>query len=97
MRYDYSCPKCGLLELEKKMSDPEFEKCPDCGSKLERRYGAGGTPGILYTDRPPWTYPEARKYKTAKFKGRETRIDPRKHGDLGSWNSPGELIKKERK
>jgi putative FmdB family regulatory protein len=89
MRYDYFCPKCGIIELEKRMSDPEFKKCPVCGSEVARHYGI---PGILYADRPPWTYKEARKYKTAKWKGRETKIDPAKHGDIGSWNSPGELV-----
>jgi len=93
MLYDYSCPKCGDLELEKRMSDPD-PICPECGSVLERRYGAGTTPGILYSDRPPWTYRQAKGYKTAKWKGKEFKIDPRKHGDLGSWNSPGELVKK---
>lgn len=93
MRYDYVCHGCGVFEYEKRMSDPDLERCPSCGSPVKRVYGAGQTPGILYTDRPPWTYAEARKYKTAKWKGREFKIDSRKHGDLGSWNSPGELVK----
>ena len=93
MRYDYLCQKCGVFEHEKGMTAPDIEKCPSCGRKVKRYYGSENAPGILFSDRPPWTYHEAKKYKTAKWKGREFKIDPTKHGDMGSWNSPGELIK----
>jgi len=92
MIYEYICLKCGILQLEKKMSAPDCAKCPECGNKIERNW-QGIAPAILFADRPIWTYREAKKYKTAKWKGKEFKIDPSKHGDLGSWNSPGELIK----
>jgi putative FmdB family regulatory protein len=99
MRYDYKCLKCKkLFEVEKRITEPDPESCPHCKSKkIERYFCPENLPGVLYTDRPPWTYKEARKYKTAKYKGREFKIDPSKHGDIGSWNSPGELVKPTKK
>lgn len=32
--HDYSCPKCGTIELYKKMMDPHPRKCPTCKSQL---------------------------------------------------------------
>ncbi len=96
-KYDYICEnkKCKkVFEIEKKMSDPDPKKCPHCnGKKVSRYYCAETVPSVGYTDRPPWTYKQAKKFKTAIYKGKETKIDPAKHGDLGSWNSPGEIVK----
>jgi len=94
MRYDYRCEKCGVFEVEKKMADPAPEECPQCGGRVERHFGTDAAPMIMYANRPPWTYKEALKYKEAGFKGGpKFKIDPNKHGDIGSWNSPGELVK----
>lgn len=94
-KYDWQCNKCGWIwEIEKiLMSSPDPKKCPSCRSgKIERYFCPSGIPSMAYGDRPPWTYNEAKKYKTAKWKGKEFKIDPRKHGDIGSANSPGELV-----
>ena len=92
MRYDFKCSKCGdIFEVEKRMSDPN-PACLKCGGSTERHFGPSNAPSITFADRPPWTYKEAKMYKTTKYKGKEYRVDPSKHGDLGSWNSPGEPV-----
>ena len=95
--YDYQCQneKCRIVfEVEKKMVDPDPKKCPACACrKIARYWGSDSAPAVGYGDRPPWTYSEAKKYKTAKWKGMEFKIDPNKHGDIGSANSPGEVVK----
>lgn len=95
-RYDYICvKKCKkVFEVEKRMSDPDPAFCPHCKGKAPERYfGKDAVPSVAYGDRPPWTYKEAKKYKTAKWKGMEFKIDPSKHGDIASANSPGEVVK----
>lgn len=93
MLYDYVCKECGEeFEVSKKMSDPHPSSCPLCGGKNPERLFRQA-PALFYRDRPPWTYKEALKYKTARWNGGpRTKIDPSKHGDLGSWNSPGEIV-----
>jgi putative FmdB family regulatory protein len=91
MRYDYKCEKCGVFEVVKRMSDPDPKACPTCGGVIVRVYEASP---ILYANRPPWTYKESLKYKTCSHNGGpKFNIDPSKHGDIGAWNSPGELAK----
>lgn len=94
MRYEYICNKCQFIfEIDKGMNDPAPVKCRKCKKKgIERYFSPAGLPMIMMGDRPPWTYKEAKKFKTAKYKGKEFKIDPAKHGDLASWNSPGEVI-----
>lgn len=92
--YDFKCKKCDeVFEFQKKMTDPDPKKCKICGyGKIERVYTS---PNVTYPNRPPWTYKEAKKYKTAKWNdGPTVKIDPNKHGDLASWNSPGEVVPK---
>ena len=36
--YNYECPKCGILELQRKMTMPEIRMCPMCNSKIQRVY-----------------------------------------------------------
>lgn len=93
-KYDYICEKCKkIFEIEKKMADPDPKKCPHCkGKKVERYFGKDSVPTVGYGDRPPWTYKESKKFKTAIYKDKEFKIDPNKHGDIASWNSPGEYI-----
>lgn len=38
--YNYFCTKCGDIQLEKKMSEPDYKICPFCNSSLERVNGA---------------------------------------------------------
>jgi putative FmdB family regulatory protein len=100
MKYDYICQKCQkVFEIEKKLTDPPPSQCPHCRSKkIERHFSSDSMPAILYPNRPPWTYREALKYKTARWNGGPlTKIDPKKHGDLGSWNSPGEVVPEKKK
>ena len=42
MIYEYECPGDGeIVEIERKMSDPEGEySCPTCGAQLRRVYNA---------------------------------------------------------
>lgn len=98
MLYDYRCinEKCGkVFEVSKRMTDPDPDCCPHCMTVGPTRvYSA---PSIAYTDRPPWTYPEARKYKTATWKDKTYKIDPNRHGDLTSWDFPGEPCANPRK
>lgn len=34
--YDYRCPKCGVFEMEQKITAPPLEKCPTCGEPVRR-------------------------------------------------------------
>jgi putative FmdB family regulatory protein len=36
--YDYKCPKCGVIELTKKITEPEIKQCPECQSEIKRIY-----------------------------------------------------------
>lgn len=38
--YNYHCPLCGDIKLQRKISEVEFKICPRCDSKLERIYQA---------------------------------------------------------
>jgi putative FmdB family regulatory protein len=40
--YKYKCPKCGEIELNKSMNDPDFKVCPNCDNDIERIYTLGG-------------------------------------------------------
>jgi putative FmdB family regulatory protein len=31
MTYEYKCKKCGILEVQQKMSEDTLEECPRCG------------------------------------------------------------------
>jgi len=77
------------------MSAPDPKSCPNCkGRKVSRYFQPEGNPAVTYKDRPPWTYKECLKYKTGSLNGGPTvKIDPSKHGDLGAWHSPGEVVK----
>lgn len=94
MRYDYRCCECGnVIEVEKRMSAPGPDLCKKCDGKMERYFAPDQIPSVLYPNRPPWTYKEAKKYKTAKHNdGPRIKIDPSKHGDLGSWNCDAEIV-----
>jgi putative FmdB family regulatory protein len=95
MRYDYECTECKtVFEIEKRMTAPPPSVCPKCGSgKIQRHFSPADCPPIIYANRPVWTYNDAKKYKQCSQNGSPARkIDPNKHGDLASWNSPGELV-----
>lgn len=99
MRYNYKCAECdACFEVEKGIKDPPPSSCPKCGAtKVERSFGPDDAPSILYKGRPIWTYNDAKKYKTCSQDGGPVRrVDPSKHGDLASWNSPGEIIRKKK-
>src|SRR5262245_38193776 len=34
--YEYQCGRCGRFELIRKFSDPPVEKCPTCGSEVQK-------------------------------------------------------------
>ncbi len=39
--YEHACRKCGPMELERRMADPQPTTCPQCGrAGLERIYNA---------------------------------------------------------
>ena len=84
--YDFHCFKCNVIfEVTKKMMDPNPEKCPACSSKKIERYYPGNVPNFAIGNRPIWTYNDAKKYKTCSTGGKnKKKIDPSKHGDLGS-------------
>lgn len=92
MRYDFYCAgKCkATVEIEKKMADPDPAECPECGSKkFARQYTADFA--IMYPGRPIWTYNDTKKYKTMRQNGGDLKkVDPGKHGDLGSWHTDAE-------
>jgi len=95
MRYDYTCRDCELVfEIEKGIKDPPPDKCPKCGSKkVERHFGPQDSPAVVYANRPVWTYNDCKRYKQCSQDGGPVhKIDPGKHGDLGSWNSPGPVV-----
>ena len=90
--YDYACKKCGIFEVSKRMSDPDPEVCPQCGEPGPEMHFGNQNVSVTYANRPPWTYKECLKYKTcSNGSGPKFKVDPSKHGDLGAWNSPGEV------
>jgi putative FmdB family regulatory protein len=34
--YDYHCARCGGFEVQRRMSDPPLESCPNCSGPVER-------------------------------------------------------------
>lgn len=97
MRYDFKCSDCEFVwEVEKKITDPQPSFCPRCeGANVERSFGPGDVLPVLYANRPPWTYKECLKFKDCRMNdGPRTKVDPSKHGDLGAWNCPGEVVSK---
>lgn len=34
--YEYSCPKCGVIEAMQKITDDPLSKCPECRRKVKR-------------------------------------------------------------
>jgi len=99
MKYDYLCSDCHFVfEIEKRMSDPAPTRCPKCGKEhVERYYNSENIPSLIWLNRPTWTYNDCKKYKTAKFQGKEIKVDPSKHGDLGAWYSSGDPAPKKKK
>lgn len=35
-RYEYRCPRCGILELEQKITAPPKRRCPHCRERITR-------------------------------------------------------------
>lgn len=33
--YQYNCPKCGTIEIEKSIKAPALKRCPHCRRKVE--------------------------------------------------------------
>lgn len=46
MVYRYRCQKCGIFELEQKISEDALSKCPTCGNDVYRIVTGGA--GIIY-------------------------------------------------
>lgn len=88
MIYEFLCKgKCkGVIEVEKKMSDPNPTRCPFCNStKFERHFSPLN---IIYPGRPIWTYNDVKKYKTFRENGGPLKkVDPSKHGDMGALHT----------
>lgn len=34
--YEYRCPKCGVFEMEQRITAPPLEHCPTCGEPVRR-------------------------------------------------------------
>ena len=48
-RYDFQCPKCGLIEIAAKMTEvKETMDCPKCGNPIRRIYQP--VPDVWHTD-----------------------------------------------
>lgn len=93
MLFSYKCSNGHKWEVEKGLKDPAPKKCPNCGEVAERDFAADGTPSVLYPGRPIWTYKDCLKYKDCRIgDGPRTKIDPSKHGDIGAWHCPGEVV-----
>lgn len=43
----YECGKCGIMDFDMTMTEPEKKECPDCKSPLVRKFGA--TPSVWKT------------------------------------------------
>lgn len=98
MKYDFICTKCKkLFEYEKSIKAPN-PCCIFCEGKVERFFSGDDVPTVVYPNRPPWTYNDSKKYKNARWNGGPlTKIDPSKHGDIGAWHCPGNVIKEKKK
>ena len=44
-KYQFSCKKCGDIEIEHPMTEKHPDKCPDCGGDLSRIFS---NPGITF-------------------------------------------------
>lgn len=82
MRYDYDCPKCGIIELSHSMTETVSE-CPNCKSKIEKVFSA--TFGILKPHRPVYAYNDVLKYKTCKHEQEPRRkVNKKADGHRGA-------------
>jgi len=104
MLYDYQCSQCSkVLTVEKSIKDPHPDTCPYCLKEgLERHFSPDSVPAIIYANRPAWTYSDIKRYKNMRIKGGKRdgqllKVDPSKHGDLGSWNTDLQTDKPKRK
>lgn len=34
--YEYKCPKCGVFEVERKITDEPLKTCPTCGEPVKK-------------------------------------------------------------
>ena len=41
LTYAYHCEKCGEFEHEQRITEPKLERCPSCGSKVQRLISGG--------------------------------------------------------
>jgi putative FmdB family regulatory protein len=87
--YEYVCEKCGKFEhLHLNRNEPALDKCPKCGSKVEKKISAQGFKfkgyGFYSTDygkdRPP---PPS---STNRRKLNEKRAKLRKEGYQGEFH-----------
>lgn len=90
--YDFKCNECShVWEVTKSMTAPGPDACPKCGGRVVSQVLS--CPSIIYANRPPWTYKDCLKFKDCRLNdGPRTKIDPNKHGDLGAWHSPGDVV-----
>jgi putative FmdB family regulatory protein len=42
--YEYSCKKCGILEVLQKISEEPLKKCPTCKKKITKVMSVTGDP-----------------------------------------------------
>jgi putative FmdB family regulatory protein len=76
--YDYHCERCGDFEVERRMSDPALENCPNCAAPVTRVFSrnvnflfkGGGT----YIEE--YRSPEYKKQAAEEAKAAETAKAP---------------------
>lgn len=84
--YDFICHKCNIIiEINKSMNS-DNPPCPQCNGEIERYYCPENIPTVGYGNRPIYTYDMVKKYKTFVHEGKEYKVDPNKHGDIGAMN-----------
>ncbi|MDA3962219.1 MAG: zinc ribbon domain-containing protein [Planctomycetota bacterium] len=67
--YDYTCAKCGEMEVFQSMKDDALTACPGCGCKTFKRQISGGA-GIIFKGGGFYTtdYERGSDYKAAAKK-----------------------------
>ena len=45
MKYDFTCKKCGTIQIDHPMADDHPDTCPDCGGDITRIFS---NPGITF-------------------------------------------------
>lgn len=92
--YDYRCEKCGRFVVTQKITAPALEKCPVCGSPVERlisrNIGVIFKGSGFYTTDHAQVKDKARSWNNERQKDNQALLD----GDVKSYVKQSEATNK---